>query len=293
MNARPLAFLVALAALIVAIAFHVRMRNAMSTLTAEQSTTTAQAATLEHANVLLQQEIDATRAKLESLRKPASSVAKSKKTPATSAPTKAPASAAADDSPVLVQQAVLADIPDLRQLRVRAYVGERQLMFAGLFHRLGLTPEQLQRFDSIQAEYEQGILDLASSAKTQGITNGTGLGPVRQELADARDTQLREVFGSSYPAWEEASRAQGARVMAGQLIAQTFQSTGPLDNSRTEQLIAIFAHHPGASDEPYDWKAIAKDASGILTGQQLEALQTAISFWQLSDQMNAIASKRR
>jgi hypothetical protein len=294
MNARLIVFFGALTALIVAFALHVHFRNAMHAVGADQSIMTAQVAALGHANLLLQQEIDATRAKLESLRKSGGPKAKSSKAPTTTATAKSTPSTPDENSSVPIQPAVIADTPDLRELRVRAYVGERQLMFAGLFHQLGLTAEQLQRFDAIQAEYQQSILDLASTAKAQGITNGNDLAPTRKELVDARDAQLRELFGASYPAWEEANRTQGAHVMAGQVIPQIFQSTGPLDNTQSEQLIAIFAKHPlPGSGSGYDWNAIAKDASGVLTGQPLEALRTAISFWQLSDQMYAIASKRR
>jgi hypothetical protein len=289
MNPR-LAFGFAIGAAVIAlIVLHLQFRNRMGAANEAQTALAAQSVALAQRQAALQQEIDVARARLASLRT---------KNAAAPSPVAAGgarsenSTAGSEGSVTRIDSAVIADTPDLRQIRVRSYVGERRMIFAGLLHQLGLTPEQLQRFDAIHAEYLQATLDLDSSAKAQGL-RGQELRPLRQQLIDARDAQLRELLGANYSAWDEANHTQGARSTVGLLLQQTFPAVGPIENAQTEKLITIFARHAQpAAPGGYDWSTVATEAASVLNGPQLEAFKTALVFRQRSEEAQALAAKR-
>jgi hypothetical protein len=293
MNRRLIAGLVFVAGLIAAIGYDLRLRRAAYRIEASGVELARRTAEVERSATALPQEIAAARSKLETVKARAAKQAPRIATvPAAVARKYSPPPAA--DSPTRISSAVIGDDADLRALSVRAYVGERRLLFAGLLHELGLTEPQLQRFDAIQAEYRHGLLDLAASMATQGIKDATALAPLQKQLTETRDTQLREIFGDSFGAWEEASRTQGARVMVGQLLQQTFQTAGPVENAQIERLVTTAAMHVRrGAGSGYDWDAIATDAGGILDPAHLEAFKSAIAYRRLTDQMNVLSAPKR
>lgn len=199
--------------------------------------------------------------------------------------------AAPNSNAARIKTSEIAENPALRAKRVQAFVGERRMIFAGFLHGLGFTPEQLARFDAIQAEYEQGMLDVAGSEAAHRIENSRSLAPLRQQLTDARDAQLETLFGPAYPGWQEANRMLGPRTAVAQLLEQTFQSAGPVDRSHAEQLIATVARHTTSeSTAERDWNAIATDAATVLSGAQLEAFQTACAMRQAEARMRVVAA---
>jgi hypothetical protein len=294
MNTRIIVLVVLLGGVFLATGYDLQLRHRIDAASAEQTAVATRLAAATHNNDSLEQEIVALRAKAAALRRPARTSNPSTATARKSSDQKSDSAPPADTSATRISITAIADTPDLRQMRVRSYIGERRLMFAGVLHQLGLTAEQLQRFDAIQAEYQQGLLDVTSSAREQKLTSPSGLGALRKQLAENRDAQLRDLFGASSDAWDEASRTQIARVVVGQLLGQSYPAAGPVDGSQTEKLIAIVARHPlPGSSNGYDWNAVAADAASVLSGSQLDALKTALSFRQLTDQLQTIAAKKR
>jgi hypothetical protein len=175
---------------------------------------------------------------------------------------------------------------------VRAFVGEQRLKFAAVLRQLALTPEQLARFDEIQAEYQEAALDLASAAKKQGLKNSKDLASLRRDVVAARDAQMRALFGSGYGTWEDTLQSQGAREAADELLRQTYQSTGELPASEAQALYELVKRHATkAGRATYDWNAIAAEASNVLSGANLDAFRTALNLRILSERMTVIAAR--
>jgi cell division protein FtsB len=265
--------------------FHVRAVRTMRAQQAEHELTQQQIAALHRESTELARQAEALRQRLAALRQ--------EPPPAAAAPTKA-ASAAKRSLETKSDAVVIADTPELRTLRVRSFVSEQHTKFAGLFQRLGLSVEQLHRFDAIQAEYAQGFLDVQSSASEQGL-NGSDTNELLQHARDTRDAQLREVFGASFEAWQEANRTIGPRTQVRRMLEQMYPSAGPVENSRSEQLIAIVASHaqPHGIGVIYNWDAIGAEAESVLSGTQLTAFKDAAAWQRLSTEMAAVAARKR
>jgi hypothetical protein len=203
-------------------------------------------------------------------------------------------SPSAKPDPVAERTTMIARDPQLRQLSVQAYVSQLRMNFHGLLHRLGLTPGQLNSFDAIQAEYQQGMLDLAASMMDQGITAPKAAAGLRKQLTDTRDARLRELLGDSYRDWVEANRTQGARSNVNQLLQQSFDAGGPVDGAQSEKLVAIVAKHQiPKSGGRFDWTAIRAETAQVLSGPQLEAFNSATSAKELSQQIAEPPGPRR
>lgn len=274
-----------LAALAAVVVFDLRTRRELDAADADRDGLVRQLDTLRHEEQNRAQQIVATQAHRDALRKLA--VAH----PA-AAPAKTDVAATADGSNR--QALAIAGNDELRTLRIRAFVGEQRLKFAAILHQLRLTPEQLQRFDAIESEYQQAALDLVSTAKAQGITNPKDLAPLRRDLAAKHDGELEALFGDNYGDWQNAWRAQGARATVDDLLQQTFQTGGAVSPAQSEALVAVVKMHmqPHTSTG-YDWNAIATDAATVLTGPQLDAFRTALNVRTLTEKINVAASGRR
>lgn len=263
--------------------FHVRAARAMQAQNVERELARQQLAALRRESTELARQADALRQKRAALRQ---------------APPPAPAKTAAPAKRALETKSdavVIADTPELRQLRVRSFVSEQHTNFAGLFQRLGLSVEQLRRFDAIQTEYAQSFLDVQSSASEQALS-GSGTNELLQHAKDTRDAQLREVFGASFDAWQEANRTIGPRSQVRRMLEQMYPSAGPVENARSEQLIAIVASHAQPTHGigvVYDWDAIGAEAETVLSGTQLTAFKDAAAWQRLSTQMAAVAARKR
>lgn len=191
----------------------------------------------------------------------------------------------------------IAENPRIRSMAVQAYVSQRRLDFAGLFKRLGLAEAQRLKFDEIQAQHEQGLLDLAAGAAKQGIDAGDpGLADLKAELARTRDGQLQSLFGPSFGAYGDAEAAMDARRRVNQLLQQNLQGPGALEPATADRLTAIVASHrtegrqPDADPTGYDWEAILGQAGSILSPAQMDGMRTSVAYLQAQAQMQRIAA---
>ena len=292
MKTRLILVVLLLAALAVAVGDHVRLRRAIAAAAAEHEAAQARLDGLRRNARSLEQEIAAIRAKQPALRqvRDASQATGGAAAARTTNTRRAPAKPTASTSQA--RTATIAMTPELRQLRVRAFVGEQRLAFADVLHRLALTPPQLQRFDAIQAEYQEAELDLAGSASAAGVTNPKELASLRRQLSTTRDAALRDLFGTNYAAWQEANRTQGIRATVGELLEQAFPSTGPIDNAQTEALTALVTRHARSGNGGYDWNAIDAELPAIVPGAPSAALKEAVALKRLSDQMHTLTTAR-
>ena len=268
----------------VLIGFDVHARRAARVAQEKQNELAIRLASVLEEETALAHELEAIRVRRETLQKPISSNV--------GAASRAGEASPNADSPG-AQMSVIGDSAELRSLRVRVFVGEQRLKFAAVLRQLALTPEQLARFDEIQAEYQEAALDLASAAKKQGVKNSKDLASLRRDVVAARDAQMRELLGRGYETWEGALQSQGAREAADELLRQIYQSTGELPASERRALYDLVKRHSTTRDRGnYDWNAIAGEASNVLSGPKLDALRTALNLRIFSEKMTIMATGR-
>lgn len=182
---------------------------------------------------------------------------------------------------------------DLRRLRMRTFVAEQRLKFDAILRQLRLTPAQLAKFDEIEAQFQESVLDAAGPSKARGAADRGDVAVSRQEVAAMHDARLRELFGDNYDAWQEARRTQGVRATADELLGQAFQGSAVIEASQAQALVGLLERHGRSSAGRYDWERVAADAAGIFTGAQLDALRTALALRTLTEKMNAVSGGRR
>jgi hypothetical protein len=195
---------------------------------------------------------------------------------------------------------VVAKDPELRKLSVGAFVKQRRVVFAALLKALGFSSEQLRRFDAIQAEYEEGLLDMAVAAEQQGWrTDDPRLSSIRAQLTSAMNGQCDQLFGPAKDQWKEANRLLGPRQVVNQIIQQNLQGIGALDKATADRLTAILATNrggstpsaPGAEPTGYDWNVVLPQAEGILTPAQFQGFKTSVDYYRAQAQMSGLAKR--
>jgi hypothetical protein len=276
MNARSLVLSLAAVATLVAGLYHWQSRRTRARLDAERSGAEAAAAHARRLAAESSRQVVAARDELQAL------LAARASRPAS------PAATNAAPKPAPVKSAPASVEPEVRRLQVQAFVSEQRLRFAALLKRLGFTGEQLQRFDRIHAASQDVLLDPAQSEWA------------RQQARQARDAQLKDLFGPSHDAWLDAQRSQPARAVVAEIVRQTFQSSGALTTAQADELARIVGQHrvvpppgPAAGPARYDWDRIIADARSILADRQMHDFIAAVEFRRASEQMVALAAKRK
>lgn len=161
---------------------------------------------------------------------------------------------------------------DLLANRIRV-----RLRFHALYAMLGLSREQIERFET--------------EASVQNLTFSELVG-TREQVAQHRRDETRRLdrvvtaaLGTGLTAaFRDYLRTSDLRAVAGQLAADTYFTETPLSAAQAERLVRLCAEHRGG-DEGYaridvnavDWSAVLARAGEILTPVQSHALRARLS----------------
>ena len=203
------------------------------------------------------------------------------------APAPASASASTSASAPQLPAALARSSPELRELRVRAFVSEQRLRFAATLKRLAFDARKLSEFDHILSECQETLFDESATEAD------------RKQARQTRDARLKELFGPDYDQWVDANRNNPSHTMVTEIVRQTFQGSGALSTRQAEELTKIFGAHrvtaetAKAGQARYDWDAIIADADSVLDPHQKEDFATAIRFRRVSDQMSALSAPKK
>jgi RNA polymerase sigma factor (sigma-70 family) len=179
--------------------------------------------------------------------------------------------------------------PAYRELARTASQARRHLEFQRLYRELGLTPEQIERFEQIMARQDQANLD----------------GQIARDLG--RDEQA--VYRQSGPEWSTAMREllgeDGKKQLADYLrslairnfvdatAARSYASAQPITLAQADQLVALaLAHDPmyqsGKGTDPgkVSWNDVWEPAAKILSPEQLAAFENSVEVWSLQKRIS-------
>ena len=281
MNLRSFILLPALAATIAAGVYHYISVRTRSHLETERVRVSANAAEARQLYEETSRNVAAARSALHAV-----IASRANRPPSAPANKNDPSRPRATPDPKTKSQ-IVPPTPELRRMQIQAYVSEQRLRFGELLERLHFTPEKRQAFDRVHAAYQAAML---ADAQTVGA---------RQQLSQARDGQLQQLFGANYEHWLEANRNQPARAVVAQIVQQTFQSAGALTTAQADELTRIVAQHrippskQSGAGMHYDWDKIINDAQALLADGQREAFTTAIEYRRTSEKMSAIAARSK
>jgi RNA polymerase sigma factor (sigma-70 family) len=184
-------------------------------------------------------------------------------------------------TPARPARAYLTD-PEYQRLAIVSSLARRHLEFQRLYRRLGLSADQVEKFENIMTIQDQANLD-AAALRDQG-----------------RDPQ--EVFRHSGPEWQRAMqdligpdgfaqlqdylRGMPVRAFVDSLAGPTAAIGEPLTPEQADRLAtAALAHdgmyQQGKGTDPgtVDWSAVWPDAGEILSPGQLTTMRTVVDTW--------------
>jgi RNA polymerase sigma factor (sigma-70 family) len=179
--------------------------------------------------------------------------------------------------------------PAYRALARTASQARRHLEFQRLYRALGLSPDQIERFEQIMVRQDQANLD----------------GQVARDLG--RDEQA--VFRHSGPEWNSAMRSllgeggmaqlqdylrsMAVRNFVDDIAAKSYESGEPITLEQADRLTALaLAHDPlyqqGKGTDPgkVSWNAVWEPAAKFLSPQQVVTFETAVEVWSLQKRIS-------
>jgi hypothetical protein len=198
---------------------------------------------------------------------------------------------------------LLASDPKLMDLFLRSYRANLSGRFGAAYLKLGLTPAQIQKFEDLATAHEADQMDLQAAAEAQGLTEADpGITAMRQ----ASNKQFRAAVVAADipipPGVISPTRigTPPTQQFVDQLATTVALSSTPMTFAQVGQLTPILESAgispltgPQATSPTIDWQKIALQATGILSGPQLQALQVQTSLYQLGGLVKQFYSQQQ
>lgn len=179
--------------------------------------------------------------------------------------------------------------PAYRELARTASQASRHLGFQRFYRQLGLTPEQIERFEQIMVRQDQANLD-GQIARDLGRDEQA----VYRQSGPEWSTAMRDLLGDNgKKQLEEYLRSLPIRSFVDATAARSYASTEPITLAQADQLIAVvLAHDPtyqqGKGTDPGkpNWNEVWEPAAKILSPEQLAAFENSVEVWALQKRLS-------
>ena len=195
--------------------------------------------------------------------------------------------------------ALLASDPKLFALGMKAFQANLNVNFAPIFRALNLTPDQITKFDSLAVTHQEAIIDILSSATTEGLplSDPSVRTLMQQENAQYQTAEQGLLGDPAYQQMQQMNRALPVTGIVRDVAMQVALTSTPLSSAQADQLTQILASSSGqyqnggyAMPGSINWPAALGQAQAILSPGQLAALQgryNSIQVGQLRAQFEA------
>ncbi|ACB76070.1 hypothetical protein [Opitutus terrae] len=174
--------------------------------------------------------------------------------------------------------------PKVQAVRLAALQAGDRVNYGTLFRRLGLSPEQIDKFSRIMLRRREQVWDLhdvLDEAAAQGPVAKETQAAVAKLRAEAKaecESAQRELLGElGYRELREYERSLPARTTVSDIAGAAVLAGSPFSVQQAEQLTAIVANASSdyregrvASDRTIDWTAADAQARGVLSAEQWE-----------------------
>jgi hypothetical protein len=171
-------------------------------------------------------------------------------------------------------RAFLAAHPEFRPLLIANQKLGFSDTFGALYRKLGLTPDQIDRFEAVLLE--RSSFSFSTSA---GESVDFNLATNKNSYAE-QEAQLRETLGeANYAQYQEYNRTRIARQRTAELASSLYYTNSALTAEQTKQVEQILAQSSAEyqAGKPVrldliDWDQVMAQVPGVLSTRQLEAM---------------------
>jgi hypothetical protein len=178
--------------------------------------------------------------------------------------------------------ALLAANPSLFNLGVRAYRANLGSHYQQLYRALALSPGQIEAFEDLMTEHEEGLLDLEATAASQGIgTADPAFLALRQQQDDQlRAAQIALLGETGYRQLQQLARMQPVQDLVANLATTVALTDTPLGGAQAAEVAGFLAnssssYRAGDPADPatIDWDVALPQARAVLSDAQYSALK--------------------
>jgi len=169
-----------------------------------------------------------------------------------------------------------------QEQRARDYRSRLVAEYAPFYIKMGLSPEQIDRFETISTDNWQSTEDITAVAEAKGLDDQD---PSVAKLREQATTNLRQaetelLSEDGYRQLQEYERTLPVRALTASLAERLYYTDAPLNGTQAERLTQILAgaskpYGDGAAADPeqIDWPAVLTQVQGMLTPVQYSALE--------------------
>jgi RNA polymerase sigma factor (sigma-70 family) len=174
--------------------------------------------------------------------------------------------------------------PTYRELSRAASQARRHLQFQRFYRQLGLSPEQIERFEAAMVRQDQALLD-AQVARDAGRDEQEVFRRSGPEWSSA----MREILGNDgFSQLQVYLRAMSVRGFVDSIAAKSYESGQPITLAQADGLIALALandsrYQEGRGTDPahVNWNAVWEPAEKVLSPEQLLTFEAAVEVWGL------------
>jgi RNA polymerase sigma factor (sigma-70 family) len=192
--------------------------------------------------------------------------------------------------------------PDYVRLHVQRYRADLTLKFGAFYKALKLSPEQIEKFESNRAEFQQATMEVWSSAMAKGVSIADpGINKLAGESVKMLDAELRSLLGDEgYKEYAQYSRSESARELVGTFAGYLYPTGSPLAAEQGERLVQLVADNtrrvPAGPNskvirQEVDWSAVAVQAASFLTPAQAGAFQALTERKKVDEEMSRLRTR--
>jgi hypothetical protein len=186
--------------------------------------------------------------------------------------------------------------PDLRAAYRRSRITELQLRYTSLYRKLGLTPVEVEQFDSLYRDRQLQQWDLDEQARAKGLPRyDPSFGPARQRADDQYAEAMKSLLGiDRFREFEQYQRTIEARDLVGNLVARLYSTPTPLTGEQGDRLTDVIAAHASDVAGKVDlklvrWENVLAETRAFLAPSQQVLLEALVEM----DAMSAKATSLR
>ncbi len=194
--------------------------------------------------------------------------------------------------------------PEYVRLSVEKYRAGLALQFGPLYRMLGLTPEQIAKFETNRVEFQQVTQDVWSAAVAKGVSvNDPAVTGLARDAMGSLEKDVQTILGpEGYKSFTQYNRAQASLEIVTALAGNLYRTPTPLSSQQGDQLTqAVLGATRSVPTAPgskvvrfeTDWAAVTSQTRNALTPQQVHVFETLLASKRLQQQMSALSSSIR
>jgi hypothetical protein len=192
--------------------------------------------------------------------------------------------------------------PRLQALQLNSKRANMAQSYGAFWRSLGLSPDQIERFQGIMMDHDARMMDLDAAAQLHGPGKpDPAVDALRRETDDAlRSAQLQLLGEAGYDQLQEYQRTLPVRTTVDGLAGSLALADLPLSPQQAERLVTIIANSSstyrdgGTAEsatvdtdamwrgqreyqEAYDWAPILTQAGEVLSASQVAVLAAQVA----------------